>query len=254
MDVPHYLRSWVYNDEVYLALVSGTRPVYFQENQDAYIWGSGTLFLLGFAGYEFALTAKHVFSKVGADPRHTRILLPYSRVAIPLSGAWYPSFPGEENQEDLEDMCLLQIDQDHEPFKAEQVGYMLWKLEEFWVPAWLLEEGEQVFAVGFPSQDDRFDYDNLKLQETAMVAVGKLIKGSGKGLCTIDCAEFDREIAGASGGPVFARVDGYFVFIGMMIRGGAAARKIHFIDAQYVLYLVRNTVKALEQSSTKYAG
>lgn len=247
LEVPHYLREWLHSEEIYLALVTGTRPVYFQETADSFIWGSGSLFMLRFAGYDFALTARHVFTKSGANPQHTRILFPGSRVAVPLAGGFFAEFEGHENQEDLEDMCLLYVDKGHPAWDdPEFPEYPLWRFEDFWVPAWLLEEGEQVFAVGYPTHEEKFDYDNNKIRELPLVAVGKLRKGNGKGLFKIDCAEFEDEIAGCSGGPVFARVKGHFVFIGMMIRGGAAARTIHFVDSQHVYQFLKNAVTALE--------
>jgi hypothetical protein len=245
--VPHYLRKWVHSEEVYLALVTGTRPVYFQESEEGYMWGSGSLFIVAWKGYQFAVTAKHVFTKSGADPMHTRILFPGSQTALPLVGAFWPQFPGHESQEEVEDLYLLQIDHENPHLQDEDApDYYIWKLEDFVVPAKYFPDGEQVFAVGYPSHDERFDYDNQKLRETAMVAIGKIRKGKGEGRFEIDCAEFPMEIGGASGGPVFARVQGFFVFIGVMVRGGAAGQTIHFVDALYVIHTLNNTVKKIE--------
>jgi hypothetical protein len=200
--VPHYLRNWVHSEEVYLALVSGTRPIYFQASEDAFIWGSGSLFVVAWKGYQFAVTAKHVFTKSGANPMHTRILFPDSQVALPLIGAYWPEFPGHESQEEVEDLYLLQIDGESPHLQEDDApNYFLWRLEEYWVPAKLLDEDTQVFAVGYPTTDELFDYANQKLREMAMVAIGKLKKGNGEGRFKIDCAEFPMEIGGASGGP-----------------------------------------------------
>lgn len=237
-DLPHYERDQITIDEVFDALVTGTRPVYFQENETTPLWGSGTLFIALWKGRQFAITAKHVFTNFEADPRHTRILFPGYRVALPLLGILTPNFPEYETREDLEDIAVLQLNHESD-LDGEPLEWYAWKMELFWRSAKELTPGQQLFAVGFPSTDDRYDWENQRIKEMPMIVIGKLSENSlGDGLFCIDTAEFDRDIDGASGGPVFARFNGLFHYVGLMIRGGSKAQKIHFIDAVFVTFIL----------------
>lgn len=56
---PHYERDFITVAEIYTALVTGTRPIYFQANADEPLWGGGTLFMAQWKKKQFAITAKH---------------------------------------------------------------------------------------------------------------------------------------------------------------------------------------------------
>lgn len=234
---PHYERDFITVAEIYTALVTGTRPIYFQANADEPLWGGGTLFMAQWKKKQFAITAKHVLKNSGANPRHTRILFPGFQVALPLRDMYSPSFPNTEAQQDLEDMVCLLV---HDDFKLdEQMHWYAWDMERFWRPASELKPGQQLFAVGFPNTEDRYDWENQKVNETPLIAVGMLSKDSlGPGTYCIDTAEFACDIDGCSGGPVFARFDGFFHYVGIIIRGGSKARKIYFVDAAYVTFML----------------
>lgn len=60
--VPHYERDRLAIGEIYDALVTGTRPIYFQENQAKPIGESGSLFIAQWKQKQFAITVKHVFA------------------------------------------------------------------------------------------------------------------------------------------------------------------------------------------------
>lgn len=251
-DIPHYERDGVYLNEIYAALVTGTRPVYLQENEDAYIWGSGTLFLAYLDGYQFAVTAKHVFTKVGGNPAHTRILMPGYQAAIPLAGAFHPDYSFHPSKDVVEDITVLHIAADSLVLEQEDLKWRAWNMDRFAMPATSLEVGQQVFAVGYPSFDDRYDYDAMKLNETPMIAIGMLASTQiMEGVYTIDCAEFDRPFAGSSGGPVFARFNGFFCYVGMMVMGTPESRKIHFIDGGFVIGCMKLSIKKIISEKAK---
>lgn len=245
-DIPHYERDQLSISEVFEALVTGTRPVYFQENEATPLWGGGTLFIAQWKGKQFAITAKHVLTNAGANPAHTRILFPGYRVALPTLGMLTPTFPRFEARQDLEDIAVFRLDHESD-LDGEALIWYSWKMDRFWRSARDLAKGQQLFAVGFPSTEDRYDWENQRVQEMPMIVVGKLSEESlGEGLYCIDTAEFERDIDGSSGGPVFARFNGFFYYVGLMIRGGSKAQKIHFIDAAFVTFVLEHASGAVQ--------
>ena len=247
-DVPHHEMGDLLVAEIYDALVTGTRPVYFQETPESFIWGSGSLFIAAWKGEQFAITAKHVFTNAKADPKHTRLFFAGYKVALPIAGVSTPSFPNHASREDVEDIAVLRLQTDAD-LDGEALAWHSWRMDVFWRSAEDLVVGQSLYAAGFPSNDDRFDYDNNKLNEVPLVSVGKLGEDSlGPGLFCMDTAEFDRSIAGSSGGPVFARFGGFFHYVGMIIRGGSEARKIHFLDAKFVTFTLDQAARAVQSS------
>lgn len=243
-DVPHYERDQLAIGEVFVALVTGTRPVYFQENESTPLWGGGSLFIAQWNGKQFAITAKHVFTNAGANPAHTRILFPGYSVALPILGMSTPTFPGYATREDLEDIAVLRLDHESD-LDGEKLTWYAWNMNLFWRSAIDLTPGQQLFAVGFPSTEDRYDWENQRVQEMPMIAVGKLSEESlGEGLYCIETAEFEHDIDGSSGGPVFARFNGFFHYVGLIIRGGSTAHKVHFIDAAFVTFVLDQACRA----------
>ncbi|MEN9844623.1 MAG: hypothetical protein RLZZ612_2452 [Pseudomonadota bacterium] len=236
--VPHYERDELAISEVFDALVTGTRPVYFQENESTHLWGGGSMFIAQWKEKQFAITAKHVFTNAKANPTHTRIFFPGYKVALPILGIYTPTFENYAAREDLEDIAVLRLN--HEvALQDEELAWHAWRMDLFWRSAKDLAAGQQLFAVGFPSTEDRYDWDNQRVNEMPMIAIGKLSEDSlGDGLYCIETATFEHDIDGSSGGPVFARFNGLFHYVGLIIRGGTKAQKIHFIDAAFVIFVL----------------
>lgn len=235
---PHYSRDDLFIDEIYSALVTGARPVFFQETEGDFIWGKGTLFLVQWGKRQFAVTAKHVIDNQRANPQHLRILIPGYKVALPLTGASTSNHPNHECREDVEDIFVWHVDREPD-FGGEELVWHTWRMKEFWMPASKLEPGQQIFAVGYPFVDHRYDYEAMKLNTPPLIAIGKLSRDQlGDDVYTIDCEEFTCDLNGISGGPVFARFEGFFFYVGIIIRAGRAAKKIHFVDAAYVTFIL----------------
>ena len=241
--IPHFLRNTVSVGEIYDALVTGTRPVYFQTTEDDFIWGAGTLFIAQWNNHQFAITANHVIKNLNADPKTLRIIIPGYDVALPISGATTPSHPNHQNREEVEDMIAFHIIKEPD-LKGHSLAWHAWKMNYFWKPASELTVGQQLFAIGYPSDGRHFNYGDNTVSASPLIAVGKLASTSiGKNLCTIDCEEFPVDLDGISGGPVFARFDGLFYYVGMIIMGTNVAKKIHFVDSLYVTFLINEASK-----------
>lgn len=249
-EVPHFLRDRLFIPEIQLILMSGTHPVFFAKDQEDYIWGLGTLFLLQWHERQFAITAKHVIENQQADFSHLRIIIQGNEAALPISGASIPSHPRHSQREEIEDLVVFHVPKD--PYLADcKVEWDTWRMPEFWKPASQLQVGQQIFTVGYPFNENRFDYENNKINLAPMLVVGKLSADSlGDDLYCIDCEPFPvDDLNGFSGAPVFARFEGLFYYVGMVIRGGAEARKIHFMDATYVTFALNEVYKKLTENS-----
>lgn len=152
-----------------------------------------------------------------------------------------PTFEGYTTREDLEDIAVLRLNQEPVLDSGEKLAWHAWRMDLFWRRAKDLNIGQQLFAVGFPSTENRYDWDNQKVNEVPMVAIGRLGQDSlGDGLYCIETNEFEYDIDGSSGGPVFARFNGFFYYVGLIIRGGSKAQKIHFIDAAFVIFVLEH--------------
>jgi len=246
-NVPHYLRDEISLAEIHLILVTGTRPVWFQKTEDDFPWGCGTLFIAQWGEHQFAITAKHVIENLGAKYQHLRISFPGFNIALPVKGTSTFSIPLHEFREEIEDIVVYQIDKDFDS-QGHHLVWEAWRMTEMWMPATMLKKGQQIFAVGFPVNVDRFNYDQDTFYAPPLVAIGMLSEQSiGEGIYTIDCAEFEKEtdLNGFSGGPVFARFEGIFFYVGMVTRAGAIARKIHFIDASFITFVLNEMSKKL---------
>ncbi|GAB2527170.1 trypsin-like serine peptidase [Microbulbifer agarilyticus] len=244
-NVPHFEREELLISEIHDALVTGTLPVFFSENPEDYIWGKGSLFLCQWGDYQFAITAKHVIENQNADYKKLRILFPGYKVALPVLRATTPNYPNHECREEVEDIFVWQVDNDPD-LDGEELEWHAWRMNQFWMPASKLEMGQQLFAVGYPFIDERYDYENNKINVPPLVSIGKLSSDSiGKDIYTIDCDEFEVDLNGISGGPVFARFDGLFHYVGLIIRAGKKARKIHFVDATYVTFVLNEATNQL---------
>jgi hypothetical protein len=236
-NLPHYERDELYIAEIYEAIVTGALPVFFAEKTDSYLWGGGTLFMVQWGEHQFAITAKHVIENQQADWRHLRILIPGYNVALPLTTATVPNHPNHDCKDDVEDIFVFHIEKEPD-LDGEELAWYTWRMKEFWMPASNLAVGQQIFAVGYPFIDERYDYDANKVKIPPLVVIGKLSPSSiGNDIFTIDCEEFEMDLNGISGGPVFARCSGFFHYVGMIIRAGQKSKKIHFVDASYVTFI-----------------
>lgn len=242
-DIPHHLRDHLTIGEIYDILATGTRPIYFQTTEDDYIWGCGTLFIAQWDDHQYAITAKHVINNLDADPKTLRIILPGYDIALPVSGASSPNHPNHEYQNEVEDMMAFHITKEPN-LEGNHLEWHAWNMNTFWRPASDLAIGQQLFAIGYPAEGRSFDYENKTVSASPLISIGKLAHTSiGRDLYTIECNEFSTDLNGISGGPVFARFNGLFHYVGMIIKAGAKAKKIHFVDSLYITFLLREASK-----------
>lgn len=224
--------------EMHQALVTGAHPVQFKSEYG--IWGSGTFFIATWKGQDFAFTAKHVIDNCNADPAHAQLLVPNHESPVPFLGSFTPRLEDDVDLEETTDIFIWAIDSSSQ---GPAVSWWSWRMDFLWKPATSLVHRQKLFVIGYPNTDDKFDLHTGKIQRIPLVVRAEFDGSSGiEGLYAIDCAEFSVDIDGISGGPVFTMVGGVFYYVGMAVRGSAAAKRIHFLDAAYIL-------DALEQVS-----
>lgn len=220
--------------EILEIVSTGSRPICFCEKDGEFIWGFGSSFLLKSNDNVFVITAKHVFENQAAEYHHTRVLMPDTEVALPVTGAFLPSFPNHENSIEVEDFILLEVDT--ELFcKESGIDLYTWDFDRWSFPASMLEEGAQILIAGFPFTEDRYDWDNKKINELLLISIGYMETSSlGNGIYAFDGDPSEIPFNGLSGAPVFCRRNGYVYFVGLVIRGTEASGKIHFIGSEFV--------------------
>ncbi|MGF6758027.1 hypothetical protein [Paraburkholderia sp. GAS42] len=226
--------------EIFDVLVTGSHPVQFLEELGI-PWGTGTFFLVRWKDKEFAVTARHCISASKADPNHARLIVPDRQGPVPFLGHFTPA--GEEKHiDDERDIFMWEVGGHTE---EKDSGWWSWRMDHLWKPASELRAGQKIFIVGYPSIEERVDYEGRKLDPHCLVIRGDLADGSLAGLLAVDCAEFEVTVDGVSGGPVFAMFDGIYFFVGMAVRGIAEARRVYFIDATHVIAAMDQAVAQL---------
>lgn len=224
------------------ALLTGTRPVLWQEVPAKPCvhnarFGKGSLFVVAYKGYQFAITSKHVVDDL--DPKIFRLLLPDSQEILPV---FQSNHSTEEAvpKDDRDDIFAWRIHVGHPRINGE---WWSWMLADRVRPASDLIPGQRLYAVGFPEFDENIDVDAFDIVEHPFIASGRLIAAriSDETLSMeLDSNLPAVELNGMSGGPVFARFNQIFHYVGMSVRGGGTPPTIHFIGSEYVLrYLDR---------------
>jgi len=233
--------------EIEQALLTGTRPVCFQKSYgtpdwENPRWGGGSLFFVQHGEHQFAVTAKHVIDNLDANPDHFRLLLP-AQQTLPIVDGHSPPQSAEHYDHET-DIFAWEIDQKAE--LTEDTEWWTWRMDELVKPATDLVSGQRLYAVGFPELEESYDHVNFDINEHPFIASGRLVDNqSVEGFFTIDCDEDlpDVDFNGMSGGPVFARFDDIFHYVGMIVMGCGRVKKLHFIDSRYVLDLFDQIVR-----------
>lgn len=221
--------------EVESALLTGTRPVLWQTQPGRPCmhnarFGKGSLFVVIYKGKQFAITAKHVVD--GVDPAIFRLVLAESKDILPVHAGRHPR---QGSQDDSEDVFVWQIDV---ASTAPGIEWWSWNLEGLYREVSDISPGQRVYAVGYPEFEENFDTENFDIEEHPFVASGLLTDRPltddvysmklDKHLPSVD-------LNGMSGGPVFARFEEKFHFVGVCIRGGGTPPHLHLISSEHVL-------------------
>ncbi|KAF1312147.1 hypothetical protein BLX42_05050 [Pseudomonas sp. SG-MS2] len=221
------------------AILTGTRPVLFQTtpgptSYDNAQWGGGSLFVVRWGGVDFAVTALHVIEKLGADRKEFRLLLPDAPVPLDMYGGISPSSDVPPDRDELDDIYAWHI----KGYPESNKGFWSWNLEQWSKPATDLALGQELYAAGYPELEDRYDFENFKVNEIAAIVLGVASGVLLEGVHVMDTEAVDHELNLLSGGPVFAKFDDRFYYVGMVLRGNSKSRKLNFLCSKYVIRLL----------------
>jgi hypothetical protein len=229
------------SDDIHLrsAILTGTRPVLFQTkpgptSYDNAQWGGGSLFVVCWGGVDFAVTALHVIENLGANRKEFRLLLPESPVPLDMYGGIAPSRDLPPDRDELDDIYAWHI----RGYPESNEGFWAWNLERWSKPATELAPGQELFAAGYPDLEGRYDFENFKINEIAVIITGVAAGALLDGVHVMEIEEVDHDLNLLSGGPVFAKFDGKFYYVGMILRGTSQSRKLNFLDSKYVIKLL----------------
>lgn len=241
------LTKTMFESELKTALLTGTRPILFQErvetpSVDNPQWGAGSLFVVQWKAQQFAVTARHVIENLGAEPNHFRLMLPEYGVALEVDAVTPHRVRSDHDKDkdkdnEFDDIFFWLIDQNTPTDK--HIEWWAFDLSRWYTAAFYLKPGQQLFAVGYPDAPDRYDAENFIIKEIPTILRGTLsTEQLFDGMLTMDTEESEHDIDGMSGGPVFAKLEKRFRYVGLIVRGKREARKIHFIDARHVIHML----------------
>lgn len=228
-------------EEVITIVGTGARPICFCENEESDIWGIGSSFLINYLGHILVITAKHVIENLGADPRHTRILMPNTTVALPIKSSFTPIFYEHENKADAEDLLFFNIDDE---LFCQESGLDLysWDFMGRSFPTSKLEVGDELLVAGFPSTEERYNYDEQRINDTLLLRTAILVESQlGKDIYTMSGTASEFDFNGMSGAPVFCRREGMVLFSGLVIRGSSSSGILHFLSSEIVMSALNNS-------------
>ncbi|MGI9278500.1 MAG: hypothetical protein ACR2PX_02590 [Endozoicomonas sp.] len=234
------LERYLTQEEAIIIVGTGARPICFCENEDSFTWGIGSSFILNYLGSVFIVTAKHVIDNQKADHKHIRVLLPDTKMALPILSGFSPIFYDHENKDDVEDLVFLKVDDSL--FCVESgVDLYSWDFIKRSYPASKLTVGDELKVAGFPDTGERYDYDARKISDLLLVRTANLSESElGKDIYTMSGQPSNYSFNGISGAPVFCRRDGWVLFCGIVIRGTAQSGQMHFIGSEIIMSAFKN--------------
>jgi len=104
-----------------------------------------------------------------------------------------------------------------------------------------LKEGDELLVAGFPASEERYDYDNQKINNTLLVRTANLINSElGKDIYTMKGDPSEYDFNGVSGSPVFCRIDGVVLFTGVVVRGSSSSGLLHFLSCEIIMSALNN--------------
>lgn len=236
-------------------LAPSVQPLVFETGNEAFLYSTkGTVFLVGYEGKPYVLTARHALyperlAPICVFPSDT------SHCLIPLKDVFFVSRSDED--EDFVDLAAIAIDTMRvthpEVAQATLINLALACGD------WMSYAGEaQFFVIGYPEERSIVNYENRELRTDRMVLFGRY--GGRSSLSHLHLLRVSdslglKTFSGFSGGPVFTWIERperrpALVLCGMTLRGTPDSGLIHFLDREVLLDALA-VKRRLEQKATK---
>lgn len=221
-------------------LAASVQPLIFETGISDFPYSTlGTTFLVGYEGRAFVFTARHTLYPDNLSPV---CIFPSdcSQRLLPLKDVFFVS--KDYVAEDFMDLAIMEIDMakivDAELGQASIIDLRLASGD------WLsLPESSDFAVIGYPEEHSLVDYDQETIATQRVALQGRYLGPSSipylhelEILDTLSLATFD----GLSGAPVFSWTwrsgrPAQISFCGMVLRGTASSRRIHFLDRSVLL-------------------
>lgn len=238
-------------------LALSVQPLVFETGVEEALYSStrGTVFLVGYEGRSYVLTARHALQldnlmPICVFPSDT------SHKLIPLEKVFY--VPHSLEGDDFEDLAVIAIDTRRithpDVASAKLIDLALscgeWKKYAHEV---------QFFVLGFPEERSFLNYETLEFRADRIILIGRYDGPSTLQyhhvLSVLDTLSL-KTFSGLSGAPVFAWLELPMqrptpVFCGMVLRGSPESGLIHFLDRDVLLEALK-VKRRLEQQAEQH--
>lgn len=222
-------------------IASSVQPLVFETGVEEARYSStrGTLFMVGYEGRSYVLTARHALQPDNLTPICV-FASDTSHKLMPLGTVFY--VPLSPDGEDFEDLAVISIDTKRITH-PDVAGARLINLD-ISCGEWK-EYGHkaQLFAIGYPEERSLLDYETTDFRTDRITLFGcydgpSILKYHHR-LSVTDTLSLET-FSGLSGAPVFAWIElptqrPTAVFCGMVTRGTPQSKLIHFLDRDVLL-------------------
>ncbi len=226
------------------------RPVLYESEDDKFTyWGKGSSVLIGTSKHFYWVTAEHVIRNLGGDTDSLRIFPSNkSKISIPFNEK-YQIVLDQSEDEEFKDIFALRIDLELFKEKGDAPLYVQ-DIENGAFIAENLNLGACLLVIGFPSEIQSINYDELKIKHKRSWLPARYIGQSISDHChqlrfsdSVEIADYD----GLSGSPVFYKKEAPYVngqkaiiplFAGLLLRGNATNKIAHFVSSNVIKNLI----------------
>ena len=225
------------------------QPLVFENSAPGFPYSTqGTVFLIGYAGRTFVLTARHSLNPENC-PAICVFPFDTSQQIIPLKDVFFVS--REYFDDDFADVAVIEIDMNNitnpEVSKARIIDL------DRALGDWLSKsESAEFFVIGYPDDFSSIDYD-LETMTHNRIAMKGYYAGESE-LDYLHKLNIQKpynldSFSGFSGGPVFAWIEnpeksrGQVILCGMVLRGTASSGIIHFLDTSFLVAALNAKLK-----------
>lgn len=224
------------------------RSISFDNFAD-YLWGEGTAFFVKYKKSMYLLTAKHNIIKDGENmAQHLFIALEGNAGPVPFDRCSFFKIAG--GCEESEDFALFHVDSDRAKNMELNISALVDFAEfEFSMPDVLT--GSPLRIVGYPSIDERYDWDRRKIHNHMLIKDGHHSPSDfGASFGQLKGAPSDIQYSGISGSPVLGIAEGQSFLAGIVIRATSSSGIIHYVKVDDIAKAVFAEYESYEGEST----